>query len=177
MMVPRSLVHGFTWTVMAAAVLIGRAARVTAQDVVSAQAPVDTPRHTIPGLRLTASVRQDNLDERRLIGLVRLSNRSSSRIDIAYGGCFLTFHAYRHRRDRRAVWTYPSGRYGCPLALYLMSLEPGAARTLRWDALLWGREDERLDLPAGCYYFTVQLELDRPRLLSPELPAGRLCVT
>src|SRR5256885_1381134 len=105
-MVPRSLLHGFTWTVMAAAVLIGRAGRVTAQDVVSAQARVDTPRH-VPGLRLTASVRQDSVHRRQLIGLVRLSNRSSSRFDIAYGGCFLTFHAYRHRRDRRAVWVYP----------------------------------------------------------------------
>jgi len=47
------------------------------------------------------------------------------RVDIAYGGCFLTFHAYRHRRDRRAVWAYPVGQHSCPLALYLMSLEPG----------------------------------------------------
>lgn len=140
------------------------------------QARVDTPYRAIPGLRMKASVRQDTLNPRLLWGALQLVNSTSTRIDVAYGACFLTFRAYRRKRDRRAMWTYRTERYPCPMLLYLRTLEPGERHALETTALLDRIMDDDSRLTPGCFYFTLEADLRRPRIHTAELPAGRTCL-
>jgi type II secretory pathway component PulM len=149
--------------------LDGTPARDTASTVMRAvpmQAPADTPRKAVPGFRIKASVRQDTLNVRRLRVSLALVNEGSSPREVAFGACFQTFRAYRRRRDRHALWTYPT-ELRCPAILYGAVLQPGATQIEKSEA--------SLDLPAGCYYFTVEVDLTKPRIRS-EIPAGRLCL-
>jgi hypothetical protein len=140
------------------------------------QARVDTPYRAIPGLRMTASVRQDTLNPRLLWGALWLVNSTSARIDVAYGACFLTFRAYRRRRDWRAIWTYRTERYSCPMLRYLFTLEPGQRQALETTAWLDRVMDDGSRLTRGCFYFTLEADLRRPRIHTAELPAGRACL-